>query len=142
MRKQSYRAILAIALCEQQRVACRGGSVRVRGWQGDRCFNSSPYCLCVHCCTTHPADVLLAWQSCWSWDKSWGILLSEACLIMEILLIYSGAVRWQPLCCPGIYWGFLWRCACVFVCVRHLDISQIYVEPNKKRNQWISVGFN
>lgn len=91
---------------------------RLQAWQRDRCFRWPPYCLCVHCCNGQSSRRPLSLTILLVLRQRRGILLSEACLIMEILLIYSAEVHRQLLWCSGIYWGSLGcMCVCTSYCI-------------------------
>lgn len=89
---------------------------RLLAWQGDRCFRWPPYCLCVHCCNGQSSRRPLSLTILLVLRQRRGILLSDCCLIMEILLIYSAKVHRQLLWCSGIYWGSL-GCVCTSYCI-------------------------
>lgn len=76
------------------------------GPKRDRCSCADRLTVCVAIVVPgRPADAHFLDNPVGPETKTWRILLSRACLIMEILLIYSAAVHRQLLCQSGIYRG-------------------------------------
>lgn len=108
---------------------------RLQAWQRDRCFHWPPYCLWVHCCNGQSSRRPFSLTILLVLRQRRGILLSEACLIMEILLIYSAEVHRQLLWCFGIYWGSL-GCVCALRIASQFFLERVCNEDSAQALFW------